>query len=411
MIARSPLRREHGNVIMSSFWNRSFTALATTAVLSVTLDAAVAEVPATIGFTARLADDAGQPLAGPRELSIALFTAATGGEPRWQEDHEVTAAADGMVNLALGGSRPLSAEVLAGGPLFLELSVGGVVLSPRLAVASVPYALRAAVAERLAPGGELRVDRVLEGGLGGSRHQPATSCAALHQQRPELPSGVYWLAPSSAPAAFEAYCDMETDGGGWTLVWSNLRGGRGKPATELQWGPAIHTLPRVSGQLSADLESFVVYTGLAHWVPMAPAFQLRYSWANDYGSEIDQSYRCTFNLTTATYVLSFNTSTCEQLVGDVVPGLVVTSNGKAFSTYDADHDDRPDSAEGCAQLYTNSPWWYANCWSGSINGGGELSVSGANVGQHFNGAYWVAAVAAWGTDNGQGAGNGWIFVR
>ncbi len=195
---------------------------------------------------------------------------------------------------------------------------------------------------------------------------------------------------------------MVTDGGGWTLLWSNLRGGRGKPVTEIPWHTAINTLPLYSGTPIPNLESFTVYTGLSHWSALAPGKLLRYSWANDYGSPVDQSYKCTFALTGTNYTLGL--SACSQLVGSVVPGLVSSHNGRPFSTYDKDNDSDPSN--NCAAWYTNTPFWYFNCWSGSINGGGEGSTSG-----HQNGAHWSGSTTGWGTDNGLGAGNGWMFVK
>jgi hypothetical protein len=185
-------------------------------------------------------------------------------------------------------------------------------------------------------------------------------------------------------------------------VWNNLRGGRAKPVTEIQWKAATTTLPATDGRkVSDNLESFVVFTGLTHWTGLAPNGLLRYDWAPDYGSNIEQRYRCPFSFGN-NFTLNLTAGQCQQQLGNVVPGLLTLHNGRPFTTYDRDLDGAP---ENCANNYGASPWWYANCWNGSINGGGESS------GGHPNGAYWAGSVGAWGSAGGVGAGNGWMYVK
>jgi hypothetical protein len=64
---------------------------------------------------------------------------------------------------------------------------------------------------------DLKIDK----GGDDDEARPA-SCAEIHAADPSAPSGVYTIA-SALPKPydlFETYCDMENDGGGWTLVMS-----------------------------------------------------------------------------------------------------------------------------------------------------------------------------------------------
>ena len=55
-----------------------------------------------------------------------------------------------------------------------------------------------------------------------SLSQAAKTCRDIQQNRTDAPSGQYWLDPDGGNSsnAFLGYCDMDTDGGGWTLVWA-----------------------------------------------------------------------------------------------------------------------------------------------------------------------------------------------
>ncbi len=110
-------------------------------------------VPSTVSFTARITDTAGAPVTGPLTLKVAVFDAATAGTMVWEETHTDVPVANGLVYASLGGvdtvNNGLDGTVLDGRALFAELTVDGDVLSPRIPIESVPYAVRSAVADTL----------------------------------------------------------------------------------------------------------------------------------------------------------------------------------------------------------------------------------------------------------------------
>ena len=257
-----------------------------------------------------------------------------------------------------------------------------------------------------------------------SENTPATalagSCLPLATTNPRKRSGMYWIKlPGGKTAMFYCKNDAGVDEnfggvqGGWTLVWSNLRGGKGKLTSDMHWGASTETLPRYRGgadpDATADLQSFEVFTGLKWWKAMSEAGrrEMLYEWAPDYtdNRQVVRRAGCPFTLNTATnYTITFTAAGCRPLVGSDLPGLFGYHSGRPWTTVDRDNDAYPSN---CAALYSGNPWWYGSCWSGSISGGGEDNGS-----DYRNGAHWIGSVTGWGdTAGASGAGNGWIYVR
>lgn len=105
-----------------------------------------AAVPGTVTFTGRLSTSSG-PVHGPVNMTFRLFDAAADGNQRWTETRPAVPANQGLVVVALGAVIPLDEVVFDGTPLFLEVEVDSEVLAPRLAVESMPYAIRAGFAD------------------------------------------------------------------------------------------------------------------------------------------------------------------------------------------------------------------------------------------------------------------------
>ena len=106
-----------------------------------------ASVPGEVNYQGLLLDDQGSPIDGSVALVFALFDDLAAGTQLWSESHPSVAVSQGIYEVALGSLVPIDASLLAGGEVYLEISVDGDTLSPRQRLLAVPYAVRAAVAE------------------------------------------------------------------------------------------------------------------------------------------------------------------------------------------------------------------------------------------------------------------------
>ena len=144
-------------------------------------------------------------------------------------------------------------------------------------------------------------------------------------------SGVYTIQPDSLPP-FDVYCDMDTDGGGWTVFqrrqdgsedfyrnWVNYTNGFGNLSNEFWLGlEFIHRLTNESdSELRVDLEDWDEATAYAKY----SSFQVRDS-STSYTLEV------------------------SGYMGNAGNSLAAHS-GRLFSTYDRDNDD---DSRNCAEL-------------------------------------------------------------
>ena len=161
-------------------------------------------------------------------------------------------------------------------------------------------------------------------------------------------SGVYTMHLGDGYDPFPVYCDMTTEGGGWTVFqrrqdgsvdfyrnWADYQNGFGDLKGEFWLGlDKIHRLTETAQLLRIDLQDFDGNRRYAKYT--------LFTIANG-----DMKYALTVG----------------QYGGDAGDSLVY-HNGMKFSTKDSDNDQHGGN---CAITHQGA-WWYKNCHGSNLNG-------------------------------------------
>lgn len=124
--------------------------------VALSLAASASAVPLNFSNQGRLFDAAGVAVDGPTDITFRLYNAATGGTELWTETHTALDFDNGYYSVQLGDIAALDTANFDGNVSYMSLQVGTTAETvDRMALISVPYAIRAQDAEYaldLAPG-------------------------------------------------------------------------------------------------------------------------------------------------------------------------------------------------------------------------------------------------------------------
>ncbi|MBU0629739.1 MAG: collagen-like protein [Candidatus Margulisbacteria bacterium] len=111
-----------------------------------------ADVPQILSYTGRLTDSLGRPILTAKTVQFKIYDAESGGTPLWTSaDYSTIPDAGGVFSVLLGSNGdPIGETVFFGVTAYLEIIIEGNVLTPRLRLASVPFAYKSLTADSVA---------------------------------------------------------------------------------------------------------------------------------------------------------------------------------------------------------------------------------------------------------------------
>ena len=177
-------------------------------------------------------------------------------------------------------------------------------------------------------------------------------------------SGVYTVNPTNK-ASFEVFCDMKTDGGGWTVFhkrfngawdfyrgWEEYKNGFGDIREEFWLGnEKIHQLTEIPSQLRVEIKT-----------------------KNDGNHYAKYStFTVTNEASNYTLLVWFYSGTAKD--------QLTQHRGMAFTTKDRDNDE---DGGNCA-VDQKGAWWYKRCYNSNLN---------SNYGDHVYHWSWSPLLAS-----------------
>ncbi|OXA60774.1 ficolin-2 isoform X2 [Folsomia candida] len=199
------------------------------------------------------------------------------------------------------------------------------------------------------------------------------NCAEVLVYFPQAPSGIYTIHPIPGTPV-EVYCDMDYDGGGWTVI--QRRGApleRGVVRQDFAQGWSAYE----KGFGSAEQDYWIGLTNIAAMTRMEDS-ELVFDLV-DWDDEVRFASYKVFQVSNSADDYRLTTG---GYVGNAGDGFFAQNNA-TFSTKD---NDKTLNVGNCASLYPGG-WWFTKCHSSNING--NYAAEGSNgVAEYAQGITW-----------------------
>ncbi|XP_066270922.1 microfibril-associated glycoprotein 4-like [Branchiostoma lanceolatum] len=175
-------------------------------------------------------------------------------------------------------------------------------------------------------------------------------CQDILDNDETTPSGVYMVYPRDNLGGFLVFCDMDTDGGGWTLF---QRRQDGTVDFYRNWADYKTGFPsNLNGEFWLGNDNL-------YRLAVQKVYRLRVDMEDVEGNTAYAAYD-TFAISPESQNYKLHIGTYSGTAGD----SLTYHDGKPFSTKDRDNDDYSSS---CAQA-NKGAWWYGHCRRSNLNG-------------------------------------------